>query len=63
MQLLSKKEVAARIGVHPEHVMRMVRAHRFPAPVRLGGDGPSFRVRWPESEIDQWINERMAARP
>ncbi len=59
---MSKAEVAAKIGVHPESVMRLVRAGRFPKPVRLGGNGPSFRVRWPESEVDEWLAGRMAAR-
>ena len=62
MQLLTKREVAAKIGVHPESVMRLVRAGRFPKPVRLGGDGPRFRVRWPENEVDDWLASRMAAR-
>ena len=61
-QLLNKAEVAAKIGVHPESIMRLVRAGRFPAPVRLGGDGPSFRVRFIENESDAWVAARMAAR-
>ena len=63
MQLLDKKAVAAKIGVHPESIYRRsVRARRFPAPVRLGGDGPSYRVRFVEAEVDDWLAARMAAR-
>ena len=62
MQLLSKKECAARLGIHAESVMRLVRAHRFPAPVRLGGEGPTNRVRFVEAEVDAWLAQRMSAR-
>ena len=61
-QLMSKAEVAAKIGVHPESVMRLARAGKFPKPVRLGGDGKTHRVRFVESEVDDWLAARMKAR-
>ena len=61
-KLLTKKEVATLCGVHPESVSRLVRAGRFPKPVRLGGDAKSNRVRWPEKEVDDWLAARMTAR-
>ena len=41
------------------HIWRLVKAGRFPKPVKLG-DGA--RNAWVEEEIDALIAERMAAR-
>jgi len=59
--LVTKKQAAERIGLHPEHLMRMVRDGRFPKPVRFG---PTDRhaVRFLKSEIDDWIAARIAER-
>lgn len=62
VQLLDKKEAAARIGVHPEHLARMVREGKFPKPIRVGGEGKTNRVRFVELEVDDWIATKMAAR-
>jgi prophage regulatory protein len=40
------------------HIWRMVSGGKFPQPVRLGTN----RIRWVESEIDAWIEERIADR-
>ena len=61
-QLLSKAEVAAKIGIHPESVMRFVRDGNLPKPIRLGGAGTTNRVRFVEAEIDEWIAAKMALR-
>jgi prophage regulatory protein len=59
--LLTKQEVAARVGYHPEHVMRLARTGGFPKPIKLGAaDGSA--VRFVESEVDVWLEERIAAR-
>jgi prophage regulatory protein len=61
-RLISKKEAAKIVGFHPDHLMRLVRAGRFPQPVRIGlGDNPS--PRFVESEVEAWIEERLAERP
>ena len=60
-RLLSKKEAAARVGFHPEHVMRMARQHRFPQPIKFG-NSEKCAVRFIAQEIDEWIAARMAAR-
>lgn len=60
-RLLSKKEAAARVGCHPEHVMRMARQHRFPRPIKLGYS-ENCAVRFVAQEIDEWIATRMAER-
>jgi prophage regulatory protein len=59
--LLTKQATAERLGVHPEHMMKMVRQGRFPKPIRMGD---SFRhaVRWAEDEVDAWIAVKLAAR-
>lgn len=59
--LLSKQATAESLGVHPEHLMRMVRQGRFPKPIRLGN---SFRhaVRFAKDEVEEWIAEKLAAR-
>jgi excisionase family DNA binding protein len=51
-QLLSRREVAERLGVHPRTVARMICEGRLPDPFRLGGKGD---LRWRESDIDDWI--------
>lgn len=61
LSLLSKKEVARRIGLHPEHIMRMAREGSFPRPVKLSASANSA-VRFVESEVDEWLTVRLAAR-
>ena len=51
MQLLRINTVAERVKFHPVHVRRLIKAGKFPAPIRLGEN----RVAWIESEIDSWI--------
>ena len=45
-------------GYHPESIMRLVRENRFPKPVVLG----PTKIAFVESEIDQWIADRIADR-
>ena len=59
--LLNKREAAARIGVHPITLLRMAREGRFPVPVRLG-DFTLAEFRFIESEIEEWVATRVAAR-
>lgn len=61
-QLLSKAEVAEKIGIHPESVMRLVRDGNLPKPIRIGGAGKTNRVRFVETEIEDWIAAKMATR-
>lgn len=60
-RLLSKAEAAQRVGLHPEHLMRLVRQGTFPAPIKTG-DKPNCRVRFIEADIDSWLADLMAAR-
>jgi predicted DNA-binding transcriptional regulator AlpA len=59
--LLTKKEAAARVGYHPEHIMRLARCGAFPRPIKLGAsDGCA--VRFVEGEVDAWLEKRIAVR-
>jgi prophage regulatory protein len=58
-RFLSFKELRARgICYSRTHTWRMVRAGKFPVPVKLG---PS-RNAWVESEIDAWLDARIGER-
>ena len=59
--LLSKKEVAALVGWHPEHLMREARAGRFPRPLKTGRSA-NCAVRFVQEEVDAWLRDRMAER-
>lgn len=60
-RLISKKEAARLVSFNPDHLMRLVRAGRFPQPVRIGlGKHPS--PRFVEGEVDAWLQERLAER-
>jgi prophage regulatory protein len=58
MRFLRKPEAAARVGYHPEHVMRLVRQDKFPKPVQLGPKSIAFI----EEEVEAWMAERVAER-
>jgi excisionase family DNA binding protein len=59
--LLTKRQVAERLGIHPESVMRLARAGRFPRAIKIGDD---FRcaVRFDEAEVEAWLEQRKSAR-
>jgi predicted DNA-binding transcriptional regulator AlpA len=62
MQLISKAEAARRIGdYHPASIMRLVRAGKFPQPVRLNA-ARNARIRFVAHEIDAWLQARLDAR-
>jgi prophage regulatory protein len=58
-RLLDRKDLRDRgIKFHRVHIDRLVKAGKFPRPIRVGAN----RLAWIESEISRWINERIAAR-
>jgi predicted DNA-binding transcriptional regulator AlpA len=60
-RLISKKEAAKVVSFHADHLMRLVKAGRFPQPVRIGlGKNPS--PRFVESEVQAWLEERRNER-
>jgi prophage regulatory protein len=62
-RLLSFQELKSKKGINfsREHVRRLMKAHRFPKAIKLG-DAPNGRVAWSESEIDDWLADRLAER-
>ena len=56
-RLLRVQDVSERIGLCRALVYQMVRDGRFPPPVHI----TSRAVAWPESDVDAWIEQRIAA--
>jgi len=50
-------------GIHytRAHLSRMIEAGQFPQPIKLG-TGNKAHIAFVESEIDDWIESRLAAR-
>lgn len=57
-RLLRRKSVEARTGLARSTLYQMMQAGQFPKPVRIGGRA----VAWPETEVDAWIDARLAER-
>jgi excisionase family DNA binding protein len=57
MQLLSAREVAARLAVSRPYLYALMREHGFPKPLSLGG-----RRSWREDEVAAWLEARSDAR-
>jgi prophage regulatory protein len=55
-RILKLSEVEARVGLKKTTIYKSVQAGTFPAPIALGGKARG----WVDSEIDQWIEERIA---
>ena len=60
LQLVSKKDLKATFGIpySLQHVARLEKAGQFPQRIQLGPN----RVAWLRSEIEDWINVRLAGR-
>lgn len=56
-RLLTRPQVEARVGLSTSAVYRLMRVGRFPEPLRVG----LRAVRWPESEIEAWLQTRPRA--
>ncbi|MCP5191188.1 MAG: AlpA family transcriptional regulator [Pseudomonadales bacterium] len=57
-RLLRRPEVLARIGVKTSALYEMVAKGAFPQPVPIGARS----VAWVESEVNSWVQARIAAR-
>lgn len=55
MKLITKKELRDRVCYSPQHIARLEKAGKFPKRVTIGPN----RVGWVESEINQWIRDRI----
>jgi len=56
--LLSKRAVLKQIPISGATLARRVAAGAFPRPIRIG----KRRVAWVQSEISDWLAERMKER-
>ena len=56
-RLLRRGEVELRCGLARTSIYRMMRAGKFPEPVKVGPRA----VRWAKSEIEKWVAERPRA--
>lgn len=56
-RLLHLSEVKTRTGLSRTTVYRKMRQGTFPEPLKIGDRA----VRWPESEIDEWLATRPRA--
>ena len=59
-RLITKNEVGALLGLHPESVMRLVRQGQFPPPVKIT-TGIRGRVRFELRDIRAWLETRKQA--
>lgn len=57
-RLLRIAEVRLQVGISSSQIYRLIALGQFPRSVPLPGRG----AVWPESEIQAWIAERIAAR-
>lgn len=55
MRILSKKALKELVLYSPQHITRLEKAGLFPKRVQLG----SNRVGWVESEVLDWLQERL----
>ncbi|NTI62120.1 AlpA family phage regulatory protein [Agrobacterium rhizogenes] len=62
MTLIGYKELQDRgIPYSETHLYRLMKAGQFPQAVKLG-EQPNSRRSWIASEIDQWLEARIARR-
>ncbi|QDX96875.1 helix-turn-helix transcriptional regulator [Pectobacterium carotovorum] len=54
--LIRFHEVKKRTGYSKAWLYRLINEYRFPQPVKIG----SRSIAFVESEIDEWINQRIA---
>ena len=57
-RILRRKQVEEITGLSRSSIYARAKNGTFPAPISLGGDC----VGWIESEITDWLNERIALR-
>ena len=58
MKILSKRELRHKTTISIQHITRLEKLGKFPKRVQL----TLARVGWVESEIDEWLRERIAKR-
>jgi prophage regulatory protein len=58
MRILSKRQLKELVLYSPQHIARLEAAGKFPQRVKLGAN----RVGWVESEVLDWLQERIDRR-
>ena len=58
MKVLSKKALKELVLYSPQHIARLEKAGKFPKRVQLGPN----RVGWVESEVLDWLEQRLSNR-
>ncbi len=58
MRILSKRQLKELVLYSPQHIARLEKAGLFPKRVQLGLN----RVGWLESEVLEWLEERLKRR-
>jgi prophage regulatory protein len=61
MRMVSKRQLKELVLYSSQHIQRLENAGQFPKRVRLG-NGPRGRVGWIESEVQEWLQEKVAQR-
>lgn len=59
LSLIRCKKVCQRTGLSRSYVYQLAREGKFPKPIELIPGGSS--VAWLEHEVEQWIEDRIAA--
>ena len=57
-RLMGARELHERIPYSPVQIWRLEKVGQFPRRVKLGAN----RVGWLESEVERWLEERLALR-
>lgn len=57
-QILRLADVIAKTGICKTAIYQKIKENTFPKSIKLGAKS----VGWVESEIDQWINQRISER-
>ena len=58
LRILRQRQVCERVGYSQMHIWRLEKAGRFPRRMKLGPNS----VGWVSTEIDAWIEARIAER-
>ena len=61
MRMVSKRQLKELVLYSSQHIQRLENAGQFPKRVRLG-NGPRGRVGWIESEVQEWLQKKVAQR-
>jgi len=59
LRIITKEELREMVPYTSQHIQRLENEGKFPRRVKLGDN----RVGWVLSEVEEWLEVRMAARP